>query len=361
MHTIGIIGASGQVGTELCLFLGLFPEVRLIAVCRSVPSAAFLRRCGVECRIGDLTSIEDARRLLEDCDLVFDLSLPKGLVFEIRAATDRTIRNAVHGSPNGAKFVFASTEMAFGHRMAPGVIPRQHLFAQTSYGANKRAAERTAFREGRRAGRSVWSLRLGQVHGEMQSISRGILGALDARPTYAPEVPSNTVFIFSIAEALVGIAEGRERTGVYTLVSTPQWSWRKMHEYYAERLGVRPSILSGAGTRVGRATGARGVRRWLEKRVFAMLASRRDYLNGYLLYRFPSLEWSAKATWLRKSAASQITRGMGAEASGLYAFSFEGETPGARLSTLSDSRTTMEPFAEKVRAILHGAVPPPQI
>src|SRR2546425_10572288 len=98
MRTIGVIGASGQVGVELCIFLRIFPEIRVIAICRSQLTSSFLRRGGVECRIGDLASLDLARRLLAGCDLVFDLSLLKGLVFEVRAAADPTVKKALFGS-----------------------------------------------------------------------------------------------------------------------------------------------------------------------------------------------------------------------------------------------------------------------
>ena len=52
MTTIGVIGASGQVGTEVCLYLKTYPEVRPVAIVRTSLSGALLRRLGIEVRVG---------------------------------------------------------------------------------------------------------------------------------------------------------------------------------------------------------------------------------------------------------------------------------------------------------------------
>src|SRR5207237_4585511 len=57
-----------------------------------------------------------------------------------------------------------------------------------------------------------------------------------------PDIPSFTVFVFSIAEALYNILNGRESEGTYTLVATPQWSWTEFHEYFCRRAGCEPRV-----------------------------------------------------------------------------------------------------------------------
>lgn len=358
MTTIGIVGATGQVGVELCLFLKTFPGVRGIALARTELSGAFLRRAGVECRVGNPGAEDRARALLTGCDLVCDLSLPRGLVHEIRGSSAQTSAAVARGAPPRSKLVFASTLMAFGHPVAAGAPVRHHRVARTAYGANKRAAETHATREGARAGHDVWVLRLGQVHGEMQTISRMILGYLTAEPTEAPDEPSNTVFVFSIAEALVRIAEGREAAGSYTLVSHPQWTWRDVALYYAGRLGIAPRLESTGRGILGGSQARAGALARLRAGGFAAVAAQRDFLNAYVLHRRASLEWAAKASWLRRSARSQIARGAAREIRDLprFAGAFLGDAPGRRLESLSDSRATMEAHAIQVREILQHIV-----
>ena len=69
---VAILGANGQVGTELCMFLHLGGFARPVAVARSEYSLAMLRRLGIESRV----AADDVRRVIEDCDAVVDLVHP---------------------------------------------------------------------------------------------------------------------------------------------------------------------------------------------------------------------------------------------------------------------------------------------
>ena len=47
MITIGIIGANGQVGTEVCLFLSQMDDVRVVPICRTDRPFLILRGMGL--------------------------------------------------------------------------------------------------------------------------------------------------------------------------------------------------------------------------------------------------------------------------------------------------------------------------
>src|SRR5437867_4211094 len=99
MHTIAILGANGQVGSEVCLFLSLMSDIRVVPICRTRLASVFLRRCGLECRHGSLNNSDEARRLLEGADLVADFSLPRGLPSEVNAASQAIIGTAIAQAP----------------------------------------------------------------------------------------------------------------------------------------------------------------------------------------------------------------------------------------------------------------------
>ena len=75
---------------------------------------------------------------------------------------------------------------------------KEHRLAHTCYAATKRYAERLAFQLGRKVGRETYILRLGEVHGDLQSPSRSVLKAIQqlkeeealaaSRPTPQPPV-----------------------------------------------------------------------------------------------------------------------------------------------------------------------------
>ena len=114
MINIGIIGANGQVGSEVSLFLNTMENVKVIPICRTEFGAAFLKRCGIECRIGNISKEEEAKSLLTDCSLIVDFTYLKGLPSEIKSKSKAIITNAIKHSPPDARFIYASSMMAYG-------------------------------------------------------------------------------------------------------------------------------------------------------------------------------------------------------------------------------------------------------
>lgn len=357
MVIIGVIGANGQVGSEVCLFLSRMNNVKVIPICRTELGSAFLRICGLECRHGILESPEEGTRLLADCDLVADFSRPTGLQSEQRTIIGRNITNAIRCAPSHARFVYASSMMAFGMGYQ-SQVNRRYILAHTSYGKIKRYAERLAFREGRQIGREIYVLYLGQVHGELQAVSRGMMQELRNQTAYIPDGPSYTVFTFSVAEALLNIALGKERPGSYTLVSVPEWSWKEVYEFYAQRKGIKPQIVL-----LNEAQGDRKTWPW---RAFFLIKQfafhsantfairQRELMVGYLLSLFPGIEKRARAMFSCRNASAQISEGRRQLQYRPYELWLLGRVPGKRLETLSDSRKNMGSLANEVRELLRS-------
>jgi len=358
MPTIGIIGANGQVGSEVCLYLSQMDDVTVVPICRTEYGSAFLRRCGLFCRHGSLLRKEEATELLSDCDLVADFSLPKGLPSEIRAGVKTIVTNSIKTSPHHSRFVYISSTMAFGMSLHSSQrVYRHYVISRSVYSATKRFGERLAIRLGRKAGREIYILRLGQVHGDMQSVSRRLIRELRDETVYVPEGLSDTVFAFTIAEALRNIAVGNETPGVYTLVSVPQWTWREIHEFYARRLGIQPQSLElKADNDTGSSFSMKSlfnIVRYALKISIGFVTRNRELFMAHLLYAFPRLEQRAKALNLIRNASKEISQGI---RQNRYT-PFDPlicKLPGQRLRSLSDSRKTMMPFACKVRLILEN-------
>ena len=345
-----MIGANGQVGTEVCLFLSLTRDVRVVPICRTPLSSVFLRRCGLECRHGEIEDADRAAALLEGCDVVVDCSFPGGPLAERRARIRRILVNAVHHAPRDARFVYMSSISAFGMGQTSRTF-RRYAWARTSYGAQKRWAERLAVRLCRTANHPLYVLRLGQVHGELQGVSRNITRGLLATQVFVPTGLSYTVFAFTISEALTEIARGREAPGHYTLVSSPEWTWQEVHEFYCRRQHVVPAVVL-TNTRAA-ADGAGGLSRIAGTVGADMLARARKYIEplaSHLTAYSPALECQLTATYNRFRAASEIAQTSG------YPYApyapYEGSILGCRLVHLSDSRLTMESSAAAVRDIV---------
>ncbi len=355
MATIGIIGANGQVGTEVCLFLSQVQNVNVIPICRTELGSAFLRKCGLECRHGSVESSEQAGHLLEDCDLVADFSLVKGRASQIRNTVTKMVRNALTYSAPGAKYVYISTIMAFGMSDHDQVFHKRFL-SSTVYGSTKRYGERLSYRLGRRMGREVYMLRLGQVHGELQEVSRSIMSSLKSGTAYIPPGPSWTVFVFSIAEALVNILNGKERPGFYTVVSVPSWSWRDIHEYYCRQKGVKADIVSENTLRRTKwyMIFPSAAQRKLISSLLKLLIRYREIIAGYLLFAMPRIEGRIISLYSLFTAKTQITKIKSQGYYRPYDHLFKGKVPGRRLGSLSDSRITMDAPLTKVRSTIRS-------
>lgn len=360
VHTIGIIGATGSIGTELCVTLRQFEGVRVIAICRSKLGSALLKRCGVEVRVGVIEDQQQAKQLLADCDTVVDLSLPRGTAYEFRKASQSIIENAITFSPAGARFIYASTYMAYGMREPQDRVFRNYLFSRNVYGTNKRWAEKNVRRVASRAAVSAYVLRFGQVHGEIQSCTQRLSagGAVPHTPYIVPAGPSNTVFVFTLAEAIVNIAQGLEAPGTYTLVSVPQWTWKEVVEHACSSRGAFPNAIEVPVGPPHRWQVANSIRQFFVRAVLW----NRDVLAGYILVHFPAIEMRAKALNLMRRAREEASSARIPISNEVLRSAYHGEAPGRRLTSLTDSRKSMAPYAALVRqtfdSVVIGTRPP---
>ena len=84
MKRIAIVGANGQVGTEVCLRLREVQGIEAVPVVRNPSGSAFLRLNGMTCRHGRIADTKEARELIASEKpgrfniLISDLGLPDG-------------------------------------------------------------------------------------------------------------------------------------------------------------------------------------------------------------------------------------------------------------------------------------------
>ncbi len=340
-----------MVGREVALFLALMGG-EVVPICRSRLAGAFLERCGLTCRYGSVAFRDEAVTLLEDCDLVADFSLPRGSLHKCLTATRDLVENCALCAPARVPLVYISSIMALGVPPNAGRL-RKYVFAHTQYAALKRHGERIG-RRSSKGRRPFYVLRLGQVHGELQGVSALFVDEIRRGPIYLPEageIPSYTVFCFTIAEALQAIAAGKEKPGTYTLVSSPPWTWREVYGHFSRRAGVALEIRP-AGSADHRYGGIGGVARKVLGLAVQQAYDHRELIQAYGLRWFPGLETRIRAWHLRRLARSEI--GAMESKQGSWPKTLMGELLGRRLVSLTDSRSTMDEVAEKVRGLVRA-------
>jgi nucleoside-diphosphate-sugar epimerase len=239
MKRVAILGANGQVGTEVSLRLRDVEGIEVVPIVRNVSGSAFLRSKGMECRHGRISDPAEARSLIGDCDVVVNFALSNTAIPRAdREINRQIIRSLVAAATSGAPIVFASTMMVY----SPGL----KFWFPDSYGLEKLVAERMFRRLCRFSRHPAFVFRLGHVMGEMQNITRKICKEIRDGKVALPHEglrASNTVFTVAIVEAVVQItqtqaAQTAPKPGTYDLITLPQWTWLDVYKYYAAQLGL---------------------------------------------------------------------------------------------------------------------------
>jgi nucleoside-diphosphate-sugar epimerase len=296
MTRIGVLGANGQVGAEVCLLLGAQPGIEVIPISRNPTGSAFLRSRGVSCRHGRMTDAEEARGLLSDCDVILNFARPGGRPGDILAANEALVSNMARCSAPGARLVYFSSLCAY-RAFRPITEPA----SITAYGWEKRSVERIVRREASRSGKEAWNLRLGHVAGELQGITAELRRLVQCGPVVVPwggTHASSVVYTVTIVDAVLAIAAGRETAGTYDLVCAPEWTWRMVLEHEAGASGASLRIEEPVPPiprpdRSGRLP--RGRLAWARALVSGSLASRRAREAGLIVLNYLSEDTNLKA------------------------------------------------------------------
>lgn len=273
---IAIVGANGQVGAEVALLMARqAPRIETRAISRTRNGSAFLRYSGLPVAHGEISDPAQAFRLLAGADVIANFALAIGAPATSIAENERIIRRVFESTPTGATIVFFSTIAVYDRDDGSKVV-------RSPYENSKLKAEKLAQRLAAVAGRKLYILRLGHVAGDLQGVTLVWRDEVRNLPIRIPDPDraSNVTFTVAIAEALLAIAEGRAGPpGLYDLVNTPQWTWREIYAFEAERVGKgvafekldpvardsRPSVLARAKTSLRRFALQPKVRQGLER------------------------------------------------------------------------------------------------
>lgn len=316
MKRIAILGANGQVGTEISLRLRDVPEVQVVPIARNVSGSAFLRSNGLECRHGRISDPAEAASLIGDCDVVANFALSNTAIPRVdRDINRQIIRSMVAAAKPGAPIIFASTMMVH----APGM----KFWSPDSYGLEKLAAERIFRRLCATSQHPAFVFRLGHVMGEMQNITRKICGEIRDGKVALPRqglLASNTAFTASIVEAIVQItraqmtrtptqgAQTTPKPGTYDLITFPQWTWLDVYKYYAAQLRLPLQLARSEQVRDAQlGLGTPGVSM---QRLLRLLANHRtlaERLTFFLAFLPRSVNQKIYLRYLQTQARTEIS------------------------------------------------------
>ena len=216
-----------------------------------------------------------------------------------------------------------------------------------TYQLLKRYAEKQATQAATARATNLWIFRLGQVHGELQAVSRLLRSTMREGDVTVTAGPSNTIFVYSIAEAIVNALGRTDPPGVYAAVSAPPWSWRDIHEHYARATNATCTVTERA-LPAGRFdhTFVRSFRRFMTNEVTAAALHNRDIIDNVLGYVSEYWQLKLRVAHAQRRAARALVEAPELRPWAPYPEEFV--VPGRRL-TLSDSRTSMHAAVARVR------------
>jgi nucleoside-diphosphate-sugar epimerase len=346
LRRVAVLGANGQVGSELCLYLKVAEFCEPIAIARSSQSMALLARLGVECRSGDVSNPKVAASLLGDCDLIFDLALPNGRNLTETRRMQRARTEAIFSVTKPPKgYVLASTTSVFRFSAS--------LPFFRAYRSMKLFAERLSRSAGSKYDVAVYIFRLGQVHGSLQSCSESLKRSLAIvrGPVIVPNQASNAIFVYSIAEAIRVILFERPKPATYTLVAEPAWTFADLVERYAEMLGLRMTIVTeNVKSRSAIADGLNAFRGWIMQGLSRLIDYYKELLSAIVSLISEDLDQKLRFSRIRKTASTSVAAYF--DSLSYHPFEPLNEVPGVRFPFTSDPKATMAAAEQKVDELI---------
>lgn len=302
--TIGILGASSQVGSSIALFLKDFPDIRVLCFIRSGYSQVFFDLLGLEYQYLDSDNEPAFREQIGSLDVVLDFRYPAVQMHEILDKSRIGIERVMKVMKPSAMYFYMSSIMAYGMPDNEKWI-RNYRIPRSSYAYIKRALEKFVVRRGRRYGLKTYNFRLGQVHGFLQSVNGSFRQKL-AETNIAlidgePDDPVNIIFIHPLCEAIDRCVKGDHPPGLYTLVSEPQWSLRELYSYYQSYCPHPVELAFKPGGKKPQE------RRSFVQRIIGLVRPYRALAETYILMRMPALTVAVKGRFRKSELASADT------------------------------------------------------
>jgi nucleoside-diphosphate-sugar epimerase len=257
--TVGIIGASGFIGSRVVEWLALRDLAQVRPIVRSFKSMARLSRFDLDCRVADATDQAALKTQLEGCKVLFHSvvgqrdTILKSAESAYRAAADAGVR----------RLVYLSSGMVHGHNPAPGTNDDSKLLARQpiEYNVSKVMAEHLLRRLRADGAVEVVTLRPVFVFGpRSQYFTIQIaMDLLSGRAYLIDEGVGicNTIYVdnlvYAMWQAATTVGAGNQD---FIITDGEKVTWRDLYSAVAEAVGVDmasvPNIESAALTKLYR-------------------------------------------------------------------------------------------------------------
>ena len=240
VNAIGLNSSDAMLEMELCLLLRE-EGLEVVPIIQSEIGSAAIVSKEFPYRIADMTIEGDAADVLSDIDVVVFLkeatpNVPHGQPKVAREINQKVVDNLVKYSKRSSSIIYISSISAWGGKLASKY---QHdLLVREKRFIEKRVKRKcTVWNRKYKNQKRAYILRVGHVMGMMQKqtneleklLGKGGRIYIDADGN----LESNVTHIMVVIRAIVMCQNKEIKPGKYTVVNSPQWSWKEVIEYYA--------------------------------------------------------------------------------------------------------------------------------
>jgi nucleoside-diphosphate-sugar epimerase/predicted dehydrogenase len=260
-----VTGATGFIGGRTAEILHLREGWDVRALVHNPARASRLARLPVDMRLGDLSSAEGVQALVEGCDAVVHCAIgtawgDRARIFDVTVEGTRRLAEAARRA--GVQRFVHLTTWAVHDLSRPRTIDENTPAdppAGNDYAESKAAADRV-IADAVRNGLPAVSLKLPNIYGPFSTIftTRPITHLAKGELVLvgpAGEVPSGTVPVDGVVEAIVAALETTDRAALgrlFTISPGDAMSWADFYGYFAQALGRPLRVVTDEEAAAGR-------------------------------------------------------------------------------------------------------------
>lgn len=238
---VAVIGAAGRIGPYLVRRLALENAYEPVPVIRDRMAIRFLGDYRQLTRVGSITDRDSASRLIGDCQVVINLAFSGSTTSAI--ANNIKLVEAITTLKSVKVFINLSTISVHGLPFTKSRMNFVKPKPSSAYGKSKLAMERIVTDAFRQTDTKYFLIRLGNVYGPSQTVSRMVFEDVTSAFFELPfggDLTSNAVSVQHFIDAIVSILNNPPSSGVYNCTEEPQRTWREIYDMHTDAWNLPP-------------------------------------------------------------------------------------------------------------------------
>lgn len=242
---VAITGAAGQIGSVLVRRMLELPHIDTIAICRNSISAGILHLSCPQCnvRIGSISEIDSAAKLLGDADVIINcaLAMISGNPKESRFVND-AMADCLFHMKKMERLIHLSSLSVYGGCIDGAKSKFENPRPDSDYGRSKLRTEKYIKKRALSKNVKYYILRLGNVYGAKMDRSKQLIELAQTshfRLPFNGELPSNSIHVEKLAALIIALISNRMPSGIYN-VAEEQQTWRQVFDWHTQSLGMLP-------------------------------------------------------------------------------------------------------------------------